>query len=91
MNSPDRYAWFTSRYQHVFEWFALPEQRNHPVLAFKLKSLIFIFGVAQFFMSFFFVLGLLYISHPSMYFVPPLCLGLGWAAMLSLRYTGKME
>ena len=89
MDERDKYAWFTEQYQHVFDWFALPEHKNHPVLAFKLHSLIFVFSVAQFFMSFFTCLGMIYISHPSIFWAPMLCLALTWVAMGVLRLTGN--
>lgn len=84
-----KYDWFTRRYQPIFDWFALPEQKSHPVLAFKLHSLLFIFSVAQILMIFFSLMGWLYISHPSIFWVPPLCLSLSWLAILTLRWTGK--
>lgn len=91
MNDTDKYAWFSSRYGKIFDWFALPEQKSHPVLSFKLHALLFIFSIAQLFILLFYGMGLLFISHPSMAWMPLLCLLVLWGSMLSLHYTEKMH
>lgn len=91
MEDTEKKTWPIQLYKRIFDWFALPEQKSHPVLAFKLHSLLFVFSVAQFFMGSFAVAGFINISHPSKFLYPTLALLLGWVAILCLKYTKRLQ
>lgn len=72
-------------YWRIFDFFAAPGQKDHPVKAYKLHSLLFIFGVASFFMSLFAVLIKNYLPSPPTYAALWGCVALTGLGLLSYR------
>lgn len=85
MNPSDTTIGLVALYWRIFDFFAAPGQKDHPVKAYKLHSLLFIFGIAVFFMALFAVLIESYFSSTPMYGALWGCVALTLAGLLSYR------
>lgn len=87
----NKQGWFISHYTRLFNWIARPEQKTHPVQAFRVHSLLFVFSVAQFLMLLFAGVGLAHISHPSILWFPWLTYLALWVGMAVYYQTGRLR
>lgn len=78
-------------YWKIFDWFAAPGQREHPVRAFRLHAFLLMFTVSQLLMILFAVLGRIYIPSRVMIWSPPICILLATAGLLSYRRHQSMS
>ena len=83
-------GWLESRYWDLFNLFAAPGQKHHPVRAYKLHSLLLTFTISQIFMIFFAVIGVRYIESPVMLYGPSICVAVSWFGLLAYRLWHNM-
>lgn len=86
MNDDRNPGWLERRYWDLFNFFAAPGQKHHPVRAYKLHSLLLTFAISQIFMVIFAVLGARYIASPVMTYGPFFCVFVTWLALLAYRF-----
>lgn len=75
-------------YWELFNYFAAPGQRAHPVLAFRLHAFLMMFGIAQLLMLFFAVVAHFVIDHVVMWVGPWVCMLVLWLSLPVLRRGG---
>jgi signal transduction histidine kinase len=85
MNDERNPRWLERRYWDLFNFFAAPGQKHHPVRAYKLHSLLLTFTISQIFMGFFAFFGARYIDSTVMTYGPFICVAVSWLGLLAYR------